>query len=560
MRTIFNSVVIIILTGITVSSCSGKKDIASHIPSEALVVSYFDTKSLLSKLPYDSIMTTQMFQDALADSAMTDMDRRILKDPSKLGIDLSKDIAFFTDRSKDGDYNLVMTGYISNDADFGALNKALDPGSEVSSEKGVKIMVLKNKAVVGWNNDIFAFVLNVHRPGNHFNDGGSDGIQPPDSNNNGTASAKEYITSLFNLPSSGAISKESSFENLIKDSGDIKVWVNIEKMIQSASMGPLGLLKLDALVKDSRATATANFENGKISFVQKLYFNTGMTSLLKKYAGDNIRPADFAAIPSSDILAAFRFNFKPEGISALLQLAGLDGFVNMFANELNVSPEELFSALRGDVMGSISDLKIKPSSKKPIPLADADIPGLDEGLPGGLPGSPLITGGNNFNGMLAIGIRNKMTIQKLIDSLRNTVMDADIPADKLPFTLTDSEFVFSNNKDFAKRFAAHQGGTKPAWADKISGHPFGFFTDIQKMLQSLPLPNDSSSAGSLILSRGFWKDAYATGGNFEDGTLTVKGQLTLAEPQRNSLQQLSAYFDALYKIKRKKMGAVRAES
>ncbi len=553
MKSLLIRIFVILFAGIAFISCKSKSNIGSLIPSDALFVSYFNTQSLLEKLPYDSIKATQMFSDIITDSSISDLGKQILNDPSKSGIDLDKGLVLFVSKGDGQNYNLVFSGFVGKASDFETFNKGIDSGATIEQEKEIKTLVIKNKSVTGWNKDRFAYVLNVNNPERNFGGNKFENIKLPQKDKDEITSGKEFIVKLLNLSSKNSLSKESRFKDLMKDKGDVKVWINTEKIFQTASMGALGMLKLDALFTDSRTTYVINFENGKISAIQRSYYSKEMSSLIKKYAGDKIKPEDFSSIPSDDILAVFRVNFKPEGIKAFLKLAGLDGFVNMFANEMNISSDDLFNALGGKIMGSLSDLKIKPSNNKNS--SATDITKLGPNPPRGVPpsGSKFTRPDIDFNGLLDVGVRNKAILQKLLDALQETLVGGDTPSDKLPFTLTDKELVISNNKDFANKFLEDRKGAKPEWADKISGHPFAFYMDIHKMLQSVSLPKDSATEKSLTLSLNFWKDVSATGGDFEGDALSIEGQLTLADQQRNSLRQLNSYFDALYKLNKNKI-------
>ncbi len=302
--------------------------------------------------------------------------------------------------------------------------------------------------MTGWNKDRFAYVLNVNNPERNFGGNKFENIKLPQKDKDEITSGKEFIVKLLNLSSKNSLSKESRFKDLMKDKGDVKVWINTEKIFQTASMGALGMLKLDALFTDSRTTYVINFENGKISAIQRSYYSKEMSSLIKKYAGDKIKPEDFSSIPSDDILAVFRVNFKPEGIKAFLKLAGLDGFVNMFANEMNISSDDLFNALGGKIMGSLSDLKIKPSNNKNS--SATDITKLGPNPPRGVPpsGSKFTRPDIDFNG-LDVGFATSYPA-KVIIALRKLCGRDTLR--QITFTLTDKELGHHNNKDFANKF------------------------------------------------------------------------------------------------------------
>lgn len=553
MKRLFGNLFLIVFTCLAVTSCNNKKNIASLIPSDALVVTYFDTKSFFDKLPYDSIKATELFKDIVTDSSLSELTKKILNDPDQSGIDLNDGMALFVSKGEDENYNVVFSGFIADKSDFETFNKSLDSGAALSKEQNRNILVIRNTAVVGWNNNQFAYVLNVSNPKEKLENIRDRQIKLPEENSDHVAAAQAFINKLFSLSASASLASESRFNTLIKQTGEMKVWINPEKIIQISSMGALGMLQLDAVVKESRTTYAVNFDNGKIIATQKSYYNKEMTALIKKYTGEKVKPEDFAAIPSTDVLAAMRINFKPEGIMAFLKLAGLDGFVNMFAGELKVSSDDLVNSLAGTITGSLSDLKIPSFSNKGTSKSDVTI--LDPNTSKPIPQvNSNFSSGADFNALLSIGIRDKAVLQKLVDGLSEAFMGDDMPADKLPFTLTDREFVISNNKNFTNKYVEAHSGSNPQWADKASGHPFGFYLDINKILQALPAASDTPAGESRAISLSFWKNIYATGGDFSGDALSVNSEVNLTDTQRNSLRQLNTYIDALYKINKQKIG------
>jgi len=143
MKSLLIRIFVILFAGIAFISCKSKSNIGSLIPSDALFVSYFNTQSLLEKLPYDSIKATQMFSDIITDSSISDLGKQILNDPSKSGIDLDKGLVLFVSKGDGQNYNLVFSGFVGKASDFETLTTELIRGQTIDRKKKLKPWLLK---------------------------------------------------------------------------------------------------------------------------------------------------------------------------------------------------------------------------------------------------------------------------------------------------------------------------------------------------------------------------------------------------------------------------------
>ncbi len=505
-------------------SCKQKSETARMIPSDAVMAVYFDTKSLMTKLPFEDIKATQMYKDVIADTSLPTWGKEFLDDPRRTGIDLDKGMVFFTTRGNGEDFNFVMEGSLSNAADFEKLNQNLDPSQKIGDLKGIKSLTMKNNGIVAWNDKNFVYVFNTSTGQADLESWNGDTSLMPKMPKGNLDEAMNYAQKLFSLPSDSSLVKDDHFNKMMGESGDVKVWLNNEQLFKlSPQLGMLGMLKLDALIKDSRSTFVVNFNNGEINVAQKGYYGKEMTDLIKKYKGDAVKGEDFAKIPSENILGAAAFNFKPEGLKEGLKLMGLDGLINTYGAQVGLTLDDVIGAFDGRVLLSFSDLNMNNKS---------DSTSIALGIP-------------DFNFLFKIGIKDKAKLQKVLDGVSKGMGIAAADG----FIMNDKEFVISNHKEFAESFLSGKSNNKPDWANNISGEPGGFYLNINKILSSIDSPA-KDSIGNLMLqkSKAVWGEIFNKSGDISDNAFTGNTRITLLDKNTNSLKTLNTYFDQMYQL------------
>ena len=89
-------------------------------------------------------------------------------------------------------------------------------------------------------------------------------------------------------------------------------------------------------------------------------------------------------------------------------------------------------------------------------------------------------------------------------------------------------------------------------ADKISGHPFGLYIDIQKIIKSTESSvTDSSGKAAMTASANMWQDVIATGGTYKDKAIDFQFEINLVDKNTNSLKQLNQYINTYTRSRRK---------
>ena len=503
------------------SSCGKNNEAGKMIPKNALFVAHVNLKSMNDKLSWNDIKQTGWYQDAHSDSSIPEWRRKILENPSASGIDFDEGLTFFMAKDSGAEY-LAAEGKLKSEKDFEQFNKNFDPASTVKKQGKINVLVLKDKNVVGWNDDHFVYVMNPRTTSSQmykWND--STNFQNNDEPVDKSAQLAVVCQNLFNLKAANSLSENDHFASLLKESGDIHLWQNTEAIINSSSsMGMLGMLKLDAFTKGNFSTYTVNFNNGKIDVDQKTYVSKELTDIVKKYSGTSVNMDMIKNIPSQDMIGLLAFNFKPEGITELIKLTGADGIVNSYAQQLGFTLDDFSKATNGDWLLAFSDFKINPDSlRKP-----------------------------EYNFLFSTGIGDKASFQKMLDALKKTTSFTgnDAPVN---YVSNDKTFAFSNTNSFATQYL-NGNNNKFDFADKISGHPVAFYLDVHKILAQFSTLQSAKPERMEMLNKSLqmWNNIISTGGDFKEDGFGFHSEINLVNKDTNSLRQLNNYFNDMYRI------------
>ena len=67
-------------------------------------------------------------------------------------------------------------------------------------------------------------------------------------------------------------------------------------------------------------------------------------------------------IPSQNVFGVLATSFKPGTLVALIRLAGVDGVLNTYAQQMGFSLDDFSKATNGKMMLAVSDFKMKADS------------------------------------------------------------------------------------------------------------------------------------------------------------------------------------------------------
>lgn len=354
------------------SSCKdSSSELTNVIPSSAITVVHFDTKSVLSKSNFKPL-DNPMLKEALEkeknrgsenNTKMIGKLEDFLKNPNSSGVDLIDDCFLYVD-------NLTV-GIVweMNDAKKfkDLLVKDLDlPEQMLTEEDGVTVIDMSRDVKVGWTKDK---LLVMTYGGGSYMYGYSD---RPDL----TALLKKQLKQT----ASESINSNKAFAQFLSNKKDISVfyaydnvagmWSGMMSKMMGMSSDPKMddagniLNKLSEQVKGVSAGAFMSFEKGEITFDQKYYFDSSETekrftelsqSLVGDIKGDQLKY--FAEKPLFLVSA----NLKGDGIYKYLADLGIMSLIEKEANqalsEVGMDLNSLISNVNGDITFALNGVK-----------------------------------------------------------------------------------------------------------------------------------------------------------------------------------------------------------
>jgi hypothetical protein len=296
------------------ASCSKTNIQGKFIPKDVQIVMHINGASLSEKLPWDEIKQTQFFKETYNDTDVPAFIKKIVDNPENSGINIKGDLIFFGIKDETGGY-FCIEGDIKDAAKFDAFNKdAIEKGTK--SEEGEIKYIANNPIVAGWNKEKFVYVIDMPNFSGYDYYGKKEKLNPRDI----SATCK----SIFALKEDNSLAKDEKFTALMKEKGDVHFWLNAEALYGEMSGFPGGMLmpNMNKLYAGTRTTATLNFENGKIIADAKYYASKDLSSIYKKYEGNDINEDMIKRIPTKDIAALIAINYKPEAIKKIIELTG----------------------------------------------------------------------------------------------------------------------------------------------------------------------------------------------------------------------------------------------
>jgi hypothetical protein len=518
-----------------IASCGHADKSAVTVPKDAGMVFHINTGSLTSKLSWKEIQQTNWFKEAYAE-ADDSLAKKLLDNPENSGIDIQGDLVFFLKRQGKGGY-FAFEGLVKDPAAFEAYNKKMKPGA-VSSKNGDLNVLKMDDVVATWKDGRFIYLFDAPLFAG-FNGGGSYG----DSNGKLSADSLTAIAkTLYDLKGDATLGNDDRYASLLKEAGDLHFWMSAENIYGGMLTGMLSMTKISTLFEGNVTAATVNFDNGKISFKSKSYYNKELGKFYEKYKMKKIDEDMLARIPSNNVVGVFAMNYPPEGLKEFLKLVGVDGMANGFLGEVGYSVDEFIKANKGDLLVAVSDLAVKAEV--------VTMPSYEEG---GQPYTYTKTD-PSVKVLFGVSVNDKPSFDKMIGVVKAKV--GDIPEGggipKISYTLNDKWFAAGNDEAQVNQFAAGGANNKQPFIGKLAGHGAGFYVDIQKIMKAWePATTDSSAKIVLGESLKTFEDALFTSGELGGGSVTSQGELNFVDKSTNSLKQLNQYLDKVSATKKK---------
>lgn len=520
---------------LTLNACNKAGKSGLLVPKEAAVVIHVNLGSLSSKVSWDELKQTDWFKE-IGQQAPDSTTKRLLEDPSASGLDTKGDQVIFITQENTGGY-YAWVGGIKDEAAFAAtVLKYQKESGRTTKQDGDYTVAETEQSVLLWNKS-HAVAIGNNKVNKMAAKGGWGSGQ---SKEYSLDSLKLFAKKILTLEGDQLLDSDKRFGALIKETGDVHFWVNSERLAGNSFGGMVSMMKVNLLLENNVATATLDFENGKIKVKANQYFGSELTDLIKKYPPKEIGKDVLKHLPADNVVAAGAFNYPPEGLKALLKLTGVDGMANGFIGKMGYSVDEFVKANKGDITFAISDFQIKQDTSSYDDFEGKRVVVTNE--------KP------SFNFIAGVSINDKPAFDKLVGII---VGEADkMPTNKVAYKLDNNWFVAGNDAQQVSAFFTNNN--KPSYADMISGHAAGAFVDIGSILKTgLALPADTvgneykaRERKLLQISASFWSDARFIS-DIKDGKVVSEFEINLVDKTTNSLKQVVKYAAELAALKPK---------
>jgi len=511
-------------------SCKNSGVSGLPIPKDAALVVHINTSSLTSKLSWKEIRETNWFRD-MASEQKDSLARQIMENPETSGVDVKSDFAYFMKSQGKGGY-MVFEGKIKNAGDFEEMVKKMNKNEQVQKDGDLKWVKTESNSILSWNDKSFIVMVNAPEMRQNSPFGRTYGQETEFT----ADSLRKFTKDLLSMNSDNSLEKDDRFTSLLKQDGDVHFWVSAEQFTASMGGGMMSMLKMNSLFKGNVSTFTLNFDKGSIAVKSKQYFGDEMAKILDKYDEKSVTSALVNRIPSQNVVGMMAMNVNPAIIKDFLQVTGMDGMANGYLGQMNYSLDELLRATKGEFVVAVSDLEIKKQEVK--------IPAYYQGDTA----RTITRTEPDVKILFAASVNDHAAFQKLIDIANQSLPPS--ATSKVNFKLNNDWFVAGNNPEKVDQFLAGANSKQP-FADKITGHPFGMYVDLQKIMQAMGTEmNNAYDSAVHNANINFWKDVVATGGDYKNKTMTSEFSINLMDGSTNSLKQLNQYGEKMAAAKK----------
>ncbi len=535
MKKLFSHIVLALFIITSITSCSSKKT-GLLVPADAAVVVHINMPSLSKKLSWKEIQATSWFKQISPGDADT-LQRQLMEDPENSGIDTDDHLTIFIRNTTSGNY-LVYEGTINDMDKFVAFNNKISKNASVVKDDEVSSMKIDDKAIVSWDKKHFAYVVNIPTPS--IPRGMDRSFQQGEVRSFSTDSLIMFGKQTLDLSGSALLDSDKRFGELIDEDGDIHFWMNSGKYYTSMMGNMMSLMKLNLLFDGNISAGTFSFDDGKISIKGRQYYGEELSDLIDKYESKNIDESVLNRIPSENIVAAFALNYPPEGLHEFIKLIGVDGMVNSFLGNYQYSLGEFIKANKGDMVVAVTDM---------VMTTKTDTIGTPENP------SVYTRQEPEAKYLFSVSVNDRTAFDKLIGTVQQQMGNLPPSTKGFTYKMENNWFTIGNDETVVNRFL--QGGNnKNGLAEKIGGHPFGAYVDIQRILKSVGGGNsDSLEMAVRTESLAMWKDMVMTGGEFKKGAVHYTGEINLINNSTNSLKQLNTYLDKMGTLRKSRVEA-----
>lgn len=499
------------------ASCKKAPKEANFIPKDASYVLAFDGKSLNDKIEKGGITQDSIISMFHIDTSKMDAkSREMANDIKNSGVDFREKIYIFA-KQEGGMQNMNMGGGIvatlNDKAKFEAFVKKHVPDAKIVAEKEFSYVLVQNDFVLSWNDKT---IIGIAK-----------------SNGGSTASIAE-AKRLYTLKADESMASVTQFTDLMKENADAYFFSSTNASLGMMSAMPFQLPKLTDLLKDNYTTATINFNDGEVEMKSKFWPNEKLKAIFDKNKGHEISLDAIKTFPATNLNGFAAVAFNPNLLADILKELEVAGVADGFMSRLGFTTGDVIKAMKGDVTFMVGDFSLV---KKTIPNPY-------------LPGGTYETTKPEMKLIARIDIGDKASFTKIMDAAvaQKLLVKAGNVYTSTPEMQTENIFVQADDKMLListdqATITQYVAGTAKLNLNsdvesKVKGSANAFYVDLIKTLTAANASNTGESAEAMNIAISTFKDAYATGKNFDGKNLEGTAKLRFVDEKTNSLVSL----------------------
>ncbi len=530
---------------ILLSSCSKVPEQSKYIPKTASLVLSVNSKQISKKLITNGITMDKLFA-AVQEKDTASEAQKFWKDIENSGLDLQAQSFVSIVYGKNQSY-VTLTGGLKDASKFEEYLKKNVANFSLQTKPDFKyILEDKQGGVIAWNKETVIYLKGIEGdamqkalPPSGLPVPGSDEESAPDTNNAQPASLVTAeddmqpwiaeVDHLFHLKKDETASSIEAFNDLLKNSADLSVYVNPEPVYNAqAGMMPANL---KTLLAGCFYTGAVNFEKGKIVVDGVSYVGKDLAGIYKKYGNMEADLEMLEKYPSQNITGFVVYGFDFRMIGDIVKSTGLDGIANMGLQSSGLTLDDILNAFKGQLVFVASDFEVK---KKPSLYIEGDSTTTPES-----------------KWVFAMKVGDKAAFDKVMSSPmvqgvftkegNNYVMKQNLPG--VPaISITDKLVTSASDSAVLQAYLAGKGkagGLDNDFVSKIKGNPMGAYVNFEKIVNNIP--DEEIPADSRVLAGKFknlLKDMTALSKSFDGKTQHSEIVLNFKNENENSLVQL----------------------
>lgn len=543
---------LLLLSGVLLLfSCHSVPDHARYIPKDATTVIGVNTNVLSKKIAWSAITGSKLLDELEKGADAGDMRQKAeaLKDA---GISYNSTLYFYhkADNRYPGNNKMVLVLPLSSESKWEDFLKKNFKDSPIAPQKDFKTALIDDKAMAGWNEKVL-IIQNPMRlrttelvpvPAPEDSTGESAPEMVPSEGWGGVdeAATLSELQNAFSMKKENSVLKDDHFSTLAKQGDDISVFVNYEQFMNTMNGMGMGAAVAQPLFQNTAFTAGINFKNGLIESDMRYYPSENMKEITQKLGSKNVDQDLTDRLPGNNLGMVLAYHLDPAGLSAALDKMGLTGLANLSLSSQGLNLDEILGAFTGDLAFTINNFRVEESKMEvdSFMLQFMDTTDLTQREPA-------------MDLLFVLKIKNKATVDKLLrlaqqsglKSMGNGVYQLGNNPEDGQLLVNNDYIVAGNNTAMVQAFSTHKTAQKlpqPA-REIVTGHPLGYYMDIQAMLQQVPAPTGrgkAAEAAMLAGSKKMFRSIELAGGEFRHQASNFQLKVNLMDKSENALLQL----------------------